>query len=162
MIALIQRTGFNEYNMATFPKGTKLPTDNYDEMDNLLYILNADFICIMQEGEVDMIHFTLKKNLEYIKANGITPRMDCIYDLGVGVYCIDKENRNGWDNLADTYSDFNPNTEIIKVQLKYTGKYRECIWGESHWGYLCLITDGLEIKDENYEDTLVVNELILT
>ena len=158
MFALIQRTGFNEYNMATFPKDTKLPITDYDEMDNLPYILNADLICVMQEDSVDIVHFTLKKNLDYIKSNGIKPRANCIYDLGIGIYCIDKENRNGWDNLADSYSDFNEETEIIKVQLKYNGKYRECIWGEKHWGYLCLITDGLEVTDTDYEETIVGKE----
>ena len=159
MLALIQRTGFNEYNTAIFPKGTPIDESNYDMLEYLQELLNVDFICVMKKGSITFKHYTKENNLDFILENGLVPKeVNGIYDIGYGIYCIEDGNTDGLDNIIDMYSDYPPSLKLLKVTKGYSGVYRECIAGENHSGYICLLNVPIKLNKRDYTITTVREE----
>lgn len=134
-----------EYTCSIYNSIEDLPA--FSDMEALESKGEVDYFCIEKTGHIKFIHLAGLESLSFIKANGLIPMSDYIPDLGVGIYCIEDSETNidALDNLKGLHDCYEPTSRYLEVRGEYNGKYIECIYGNSHEGFIVLL-DVSDIK----------------
>lgn len=115
-------------------------------------ILNVDFISIIYEGEVSFIHISdVDCEEEILSTKKLIGTENAKYDLyddiyKDGVYAIKEDSDIGLENVKDYFMDKRKD-ELLIVRGEFEGKYKECIFGEGHEGYLVLLKENSNYKN---------------
>lgn len=141
----------------------------YDALDEIQEDVVQTLLVTRDRFEENLkgIHVTKVENADSIRKVGLKiPQNNNIPNLGKGIYGIRNMNHteyqskepfgsDGHESLSEwvldsfgmceyegeEYEEKLKSTKICVVEFAYTGRYRECIYGEDHVGYIALNTD---------------------